>query len=425
MKQVKKFFAVSALVYLFVCGAHAQQRPAPQNNKDSAAPVDADAKAKSSSSSSLDLTLVQPSGGGNRVEALPGPAVAGPIGGPAFLGQGWDFVEDPLANPNGLSTEAMRDIQKPKGKVLCRLTVAKKELPAKNDQPFQLVKYNPLVTHLAPPLDPDRRLGVCSMIGDFREMDETYYTAIQREAKHFIPGSTRGVLYARHLKKTVNREKMFGAGFAISSDSKPVGGSAGLGLGSLSTLVEDPIQIEVVILNNGGPIDSPAPAPKQEVPSPPEKQPGAKAESSTEQPQVSVASVDVCEGYESIEDTKGYFAWNDSAILDSFPVDPRPGAGTFISNNREALLAQADWLNHHTICRVQIVGTACFLGSDEWNANLSKERAMHWRDALLPLLTAAAQKAIVQYAPLGKQLAKQAYEPLDRSAYLQVVRVVN
>jgi len=443
----KKLFVATVLSCIVVCAAFAQQVRSPQGG-DKGGGSGSSSSSGSSSTAANTVNITQ--GGGGNVEALPGPAVAGPIAGPVLANGDWKIVINPLLK--SISTGAMKAIRKPKGKITCSRMAAQNEIPLKNNESVRLVRYDPEVNR---PLEADPHdsvLGTCWMIGDYQPADELYIETIVKGAKDFMPGATRVAVYTRRLSKTVGKENLLGFGIAGSSSSHPVGGSFGYGHGSISTMVQDPPQLEVVILNNDGPIDLPPPKPQQEkqqeasptVVSPPASPADIHAEVQTTpavpetplaakpeaKPEPAVAQ-DPCADFANLHFSVKW-AIDRPSKEDAIPGKPyRPKASDFWTDPKERnagsksfqeWLAEikrgTSWISSHPECKLQSVGHASAEASDRYNVLLGDRRG--WAIDYLLRQNGLTTENLKQWVSLGKRQLVHGSEYNSNSRYVDL-----
>lgn len=459
--KLQKFLGFIVFACFFVCAADAQQGTASQNNNNNKSGGNqATGTGTATSDSSSSVTLVQGnSGSGDRVEALPGPAIGGPVAGPAFVSSEWTLVVNPLFK--SFSVVDMKAMQEPKGKIECHRLAAPSALPPKNDDPIRLVQYDPEVSRTPDIYPHDSVLGICTVVGDYRPGDELYYQALAKHAKRAVPGATRVALYSRHLKKTVSKESMFGFGIAGSSDSHPLGASGGYGHGSSSTMVQDPPQVELLILNNDGLIDLPT-SPKQESKDKPETQmpaptviekqsegktaqaPSSTQEPVNESPATSHDAPVVPPQNEATVDSCAYLATLHFSLKwaidrpkkgDSIPGKPyAPKVSDFWTDPADYHLGAkslddwlaeiktaADLIKNHPGCRVQVVGHASAEASDTYNVLLGDRRG--WAIDYLLRQNGLTTEQLKQWVSLGKRQLVQGSEYNSNSRYVDLEAV--
>lgn len=290
-----------------------------------------------------------------------------------------------------------------------------------NDSPIKLVCWWPENVKM---YDSDVTLGHVTITELPFYPHDAAIAYLLKEAKQKT-GALRVAIRGRVLNWTDTKGKNFGIGGNISGTTGTnVGGSVAAGFDISDVLVktEDPYEFEVIILNDGEP-DPPAPPAEKSKP-PADKEQTTKVEppSVPSQPQQTPKEPEVTKAPQPPAPPVALVSAPapDQCHLEDFVID-------FVIDKYEVraqylakIKHEATWLKEHPTCKVQVEGHASFEASFNYNAGLSRSRAL----AVAKLLFAdgAPKESILQFVSLSKDFPADKYNPeANRRVILRIV----
>ena len=223
--------------------------------------------------------------------------------------------------------------------------------------------------------------------------------------------NTRRVAIQRRSLKALSTKTLSGGfgGVGSATADNNIGGSGAMGitLGRSRTKNEDPVEFDIVALNDG----DAAPPVIQKPPT------AAKAEASTALPAQPPAPVVVPATVPTPTPAPQPVA---SCNLLDFTIHFARIRQTNVEGEELKKIAPvANWLNAHPSCAAQVEGHTCAKGSYELNAALGRERAKNVYEALVSL--GVKKDQLIQFVSVGKDKTSTEYNNEDRRVILRVV----
>jgi outer membrane protein OmpA-like peptidoglycan-associated protein len=216
-----------------------------------------------------------------------------------------------------------------------------------------------------------------------------------------------------------------GAGSVTADNNVGGSGAFGVSLGSSNTKNEDPVEFDIVALNDG-PIDRPAVTKPVETetptaPLPPQPVSPAPPVQTFRLEVVTVPSVQVSVPPVTTTPVSASMAITPAASCDlpGFVVDFGFNESNVKAEYLTSIKSIATWLENHPACKVQVEGHASTEGSFAFNAALARLRAKAVYDILAEDKNIQGQ--LTQFVSLSKDRATSERNPADRRVILRVV----
>jgi hypothetical protein len=357
-----------------------------------------DTTSAASSTNTINATVYASSGGRQLIEAMPGSGttiIPGVTSGNSPWRAYWPVlnrcisVAQLMAAPNGHS----------------KIRVYKEAPPITRDKQIDevcLVNWQPNdIAH-----GDDREVGEATGTGKDGYPDNSAF--IPTLKKLVMETNTRRVaVERRYLGQFHTKTLSGGFGGAVSGTAdNNIGGSGALGvtLGSSKTKNEDPVEFDLIALNDG-PIDRPVVQKSPETPTaPPPPQPESKAPqaqtirievvtvpsaqisippaTTTLAPPPAATALDECLR-DAIPGVNVYFAFDHPKVSEGDVFAPTIMTEDGSKNNAAAIRTIQQWLENHPSCKIDVVGYASHEASNAYNNDLGERRANAVFNALI------------------------------------------